>query len=532
VLGRVVVEDVYHPITNDLVVEAGQILDESVGERLDDAVKHGLEKIRIRSVLTCDAKRGVCGMCYGRNLATGAAVNLGEAVGVIAAQSIGEPGTQLTLRTFHIGGTASHIVVQSKIQAKTGGLVRFQDVETVDLIPPEGTEMPVGIKVVVGHRGEIEVLDPETSRVRQRYNPPYGAQVFVSDHETVIEGQTLFEWDTYNKPVITEKAGKAQFVDIREKITVRDEVDENTGLKLQVIMEDRNKELHPAVDVLDERGKMVAHYPLPTGSRLQVHDGQQVVAGQSLVKIRRESSKTRDITGGLPRVSELFEARRPRDAAVVSEIDGRVELVSVARFARSTPGGRDRRGRGIRCRKVPPARRSLRAPATPHQGRSTARHPAHQGHRGGAGYLVNETRSLLAEACIDDKHIEVIVRRCRRRVRVEIRRHHVPGGEQVDRIILADENERARSEGPTPTRTSRWFLASQGLALDSRSSRRRPSGDDPVLTGLPSRGPRTTRGPQGERDHRTPDPRRNGHRRTVTEAGIRLQVQERFRRWR
>jgi 2-keto-4-pentenoate hydratase/2-oxohepta-3-ene-1,7-dioic acid hydratase in catechol pathway len=211
-------------------------------------------------------------MCYGRNLATGSAVNLGEAVGVIAAQSIGEPGTQLTLRTFHIGGTASHIVVQSKIQAKTGGLVRFQEVETVDFIPPEGTVSPVGIKVVVGHRGEIEVLDPETSRVRQRYNPPYGAQVFVSDHETVIEGQTLFEWDTYNKPVITEKAGTAQFVDIREKITVRDEVDENTGLKLQVIMEDRNKELHPAIDILDQRGKMVAHYPLPTGSRLQVHD--------------------------------------------------------------------------------------------------------------------------------------------------------------------------------------------------------------------------------------------------------------------
>ena len=478
VLGRVVVEDVYHPITTELVVEAGQLLDESVGERLDDATKHGLEKIRIRSVLTCDAKRGVCGMCYGRNLANGQPVNLGEAVGVIAAQSIGEPGTQLTLRTFHIGGTASHIVVQSKIQAKTGGVVRFIDVETVDYLPPEGTVAPVGIKVVVGHRGEIEVVDPETARVRQRYNPPYGAQVFVSDHETVIEGQTLFEWDTYNKPVITEKAGVAQFVDIREKITVRDEVDEVTGLKLQVIMEDRNKELHPAIDILDDKNKTIAHYPLPTGSRLQMHDGQRVVAGQALVKIRRETSKTRDITGGLPRVSELFEARRPKDAAVVSEIDGRVELGGVSRGLRkvavrgdsgegkeySVPQGRHlhvQEGSFVRA-----GERLTEGPINPHDILRI------KGIEEVQEYLVNEIQEVyrLQGVRIDDKHIEVIVRQMLQKVRVED-----PGdttfleGEQVDRIVLADENERARTEGLTPATYQPLLLGITKASLSTQS---------------------------------------------------------------
>ncbi|HEV8480090.1 MAG TPA: DNA-directed RNA polymerase subunit beta' [Candidatus Eisenbacteria bacterium] len=478
VLGRVVVEDVYHPISNELVVEAGQILDESVGEHLDDAAKHGLEKIRIRSVLTCDAKRGVCGMCYGRNLANGRAVNLGEAVGVIAAQSIGEPGTQLTLRTFHIGGTASHIVVQSKIQAKTGGLVRFHDVETVDFLPPEGSEAPVGTKVVVGHRGEIEVLDPETQRVRQRYNPPYGAQVFVNDKENVIEGQTLFEWDTYNKPVITEKAGTVQFVDIREKITVRDEVDENTGLKLQVIMEDRNKELHPAIDILDAKGKVAAHYPLPTGSRLQVHDGQLAVAGQALVKIRRESSKTRDITGGLPRVSELFEARRPRDAAVVSEIDGRVELGGVSRGLRKVnvrgETGESReyqvpQGRHLHVQEssfVRAGERLTEGPINPHDILRI------KGIEEVQEYLVNEIQEVyrLQGVRIDDKHIEVIVRQMLQKVRVED-----PGdttfleGEQVDRIVLADENERARGEGLTPATYQPLLLGITKASLSTQS---------------------------------------------------------------
>jgi DNA-directed RNA polymerase subunit beta' len=478
VLGRVAAEDVFHPISNELIAEAGQSIDEVVCDRIEEGAKHGLDKMRIRSVLTCDARRGVCGKCYGRNLANGRPVNLGEAVGVIAAQSIGEPGTQLTLRTFHIGGTASHIIVQSKIQAKTGGLVRLTEVETVDYTPPESAHLPVGIRVVVGHRGEIELLEPETGRVRQRYNPPYGAHLFVLDGETVIEGQTLFEWDTYNKPVISERSGLVQFVDIRDKITVRDEVDENTGLKLQVIMDDRNKELHPAIDILDATGKRAAHYPLPTGSRLQVHDAQTVVAGQALVKIRRETSKTRDITGGLPRVSELFEARRPKDAATVSEIDGRVELGGVSRGLRKlavkSEAGEVReylvpQGRHLHVQEgsfVRAGERLTEGPINPHDILRI------KGIEEVQEYLVNEIQEVyrLQGVRIDDKHIEVIVRQMLQKVRVED-----PGdttfleGEQVDRGILAEENERARSEGLTPATFQPLLLGITKASLSTQS---------------------------------------------------------------
>ena len=477
-LGRVAAEDLYHPISNELVAEASQLIDEAVVERIEEASKHGLDKMRIRSVLTCDARRGVCGKCYGRNLANGRPVNLGEAVGVIAAQSIGEPGTQLTLRTFHIGGTASHIIVQSKIQAKTGGIMRLIEVETVDYLPPEGIEAPVGMRVVVGHRGEIELAEPETGRVRQRYNPPYGAHLFVSDGESVIEGQTLFEWDTYNKPVIGEKKGFVQFVDIRDKITVRDEVDENTGLKLRVIMDDRNKELHPAIDILDETGKRAARYPLPTGSRLQVHDGQAVVAGQALVKIRRETSKTRDITGGLPRVSELFEARRPKDASTVSEIDGRVELGGVSRGLRKvtvkSEGGDARdyqvpQGRHLHVQEgsfVRAGERLTEGPINPHDILRI------KGIEEVQEYLVNEIQEVyrLQGVRIDDKHIEVIVRQMLQKVRVED-----PGdtafleGEQVDRGILAEENERSRTEGLTPATFQPLLLGITKASLSTQS---------------------------------------------------------------
>jgi DNA-directed RNA polymerase subunit beta' len=478
VLGRVAAEDIYHPLSNEMLCEPGQLIDEAVTERIDEAARHGLDKTRIRSVLTCDSRRGVCARCYGRNLATGHMVNLGEAVGVIAAQSIGEPGTQLTLRTFHIGGTASHIVVQSKIQTKVGGVVRLHEVETVPYEPPATIEAPVGIHVVVGHRGEIELVDPETNKIRQRFNPPYGAHIFVQNEAVVSEGQTLFEWDPYSKPVISEVNGRVQFVDIREKITVRDEVDENTGLKLQVIMDDRNKELHPAIDILDEKGKRMAHYPLPTGSRLQVHDDQEVVAGQALVKIRRETTKTRDITGGLPRVSELFEARRPKDAATVSEIDGRVELGGVSRGLRkvnvTSDGGESReylvpQGRHLHVQEgayVRAGERLTEGPVNPHDILRI------KGIEEVQEYLVNEIQEVyrLQGVRIDDKHIEVIVRQMLQKVRVED-----PGdtvfleGEQVDRVILAAENEKARAEGMTPATFQPLLLGITKASLSTQS---------------------------------------------------------------
>src|SRR6185436_19929679 len=286
VLGRVAADDVVHPITNELIVENGEMIDEVVQKRIDEAAKAGLQKMRIRSVLTCDARRGVCAKCYGRNLATGRMVDLGEATGVIAAQSIGEPGTQLTLRTFHIGGVAGRIVEQSKIKAKAPGKVVFRDLETVERMS--------GQLVVVGHKGQMEIQSPD-GKARQRYSPPYGATLHVRDGVEVNPGSELFEWDTFNTPILTEKPGVVRFVDIKEKVTVRDEVDENTGLRLMVIIDDREKVLHPHVDIIGKGDRRVASYPLPTGARLLVRDGHEVTAGEALVKIRREISKTRDI---------------------------------------------------------------------------------------------------------------------------------------------------------------------------------------------------------------------------------------------
>jgi DNA-directed RNA polymerase subunit beta' len=469
VLGRVGVEDVIHPISNELIVETGVLIDEEIASRIDEASKSGLEKIRIRSVLTCDARRGVCAKCYGRNLATGRMVDLGEAAGVIAAQSIGEPGTQLTLRTFHIGGTASRIVEQSRIKAKSAGRVRFVGLDAV--------EYTAGRLVCVGHQGEIELVD-DNGRLRQRYNVPYGAHLVVRDGQAVEAEQDLFEWDTYNKPIVTKFAGVVRFVDIKERVTVRDEVDENSGLKLLVIMEDRNKELQPAIDVIDASGRKLDHYPLPTGARLEVRDGQGVVAGDPLVKIRREVSKTRDITGGLPRVAELFEARRPKDAAVVSEIDGRVEFGGVVRGMRKLivrgDAGDTReyqipQGKHLHVQEDSPVTagdRLTEGPINPHDILRI------KGIEEVQEYLVNEIQEVyrLQGVRIDDKHIEVIVRQMLQKVRTED-----PGdtsfleGEQVDRLLMLEENERARQEGQQPATFQPLLLGITKASLSTES---------------------------------------------------------------
>src|SRR6185369_113117 len=279
VLGRVVSEDVVHPITNEIIVEGGELIDEVVQKRIDEAAKAGLQKMRIRSVLTCDARRGVCAKCYGRNLATGRLVDLGEATGVIAAQSIGEPGTQLTLRTFHIGGTASRIVESSKSEAKDPGTVRFVEPETVKY---QGSARDAELWVCVSHGAEMEII--EGDRVKARFNVPYGAHLVVQDGQAVKRDELLFEWDLYNNPIVTQVSGLVRFVDVKEKGTGRDEVDDTTGLQLLAIMTDRNKELQPAIDNLDAQGHKLAHYPLPTGARLKVRDGQRVGAGEVLVK--------------------------------------------------------------------------------------------------------------------------------------------------------------------------------------------------------------------------------------------------------
>jgi DNA-directed RNA polymerase subunit beta' len=468
-LGRVAAEPAYHPISSETIVEAGTLIDEEIAARIDEAAKAGLDKMRIRSVLTCDSRRGVCAKCYGRNLATGRPVDLGEAVGVIAAQSIGEPGTQLTLRTFHIGGTASRIVEQSRVTTKESGTIHHVNLEVVDY--KDDTT------VCVGHSGELELHDKQ-GRTRQRYSVPYGAHLFVADGQEIGPEQVLFEWDLYNKPVVTERAGTVRFSDVKEKITVRDEVDDTTGLKLLVIMEDRNKELQPAIDILGAAGQKLAHYPLPTGARLEVRDGQPVIAGDVLVKIRREESRTRDITGGLPRVAELFEARRPKEFSIVSEIDGRVELGGVSRgmrklLVRSDDGDTREyqipQGKLRYVQEGSPVRagdRITEGPINPHDILKI------KGIEEVQEYLVNEIQEVyrLQGVRIDDKHIEVIVRQMLQKVRIDD-----PGnttfleGEHMDRLLVREENDRMVKEGQQPATFQPLLLGITKASLSTDS---------------------------------------------------------------
>jgi len=323
ILGRVTLYDVHDPETNELLASANQDISEEIAERIESA---GIEGIEIRTVLTCESKRGVCASCYGRNLASGKRVQLGEAVGVIAAQSIGEPGTQLTLRTFHVGGTASNIAAESQIVAKHEGLVEFENVRTVSQEGEDGTH-----QVVLGRSGELRVIEPTSQKVLYQQNIPYGSQLYVSAGDTVEKGARLVSWDPYNAVIISEFSGKIEFDAIIEGVTFREESDEQTGHKEKVIIETRDKTKNPTIKVVDLKGEVVRSYNIPVGAHVSVSDGQKIKEGAILVKIPRSTGKTRDITGGLPRVTELFEARNPSNPAVVTEIDGVVALGGVKR---------------------------------------------------------------------------------------------------------------------------------------------------------------------------------------------------------
>jgi len=322
ILGRTPLNDVVHPETDEVIVAANEDITEEIAEAIENA---GIEGVEIRSVLTCESKRGVCACCYGRNLASGKRVQLGEAVGVIAAQSIGEPGTQLTLRTFHVGGTASNIAAESSIIAKYDGKIEFENVRTVE---KEGEDGPY--QVVLGRSGEIKVVNDEKKVLYQQIIP-YGSNLFVKEGEKVEKGTKLVDWDPYNAVIISEFAGKVEFDAIIEGITFREESDEQTGHKEKVIIETRDKTKNPTIKVLDNKGEIIRSYNIPVGAHVSVSDGQKVKEGAVLVKIPRSTGKTRDITGGLPRVTELFEARNPSNPAVVTEIDGVVSLGGVKR---------------------------------------------------------------------------------------------------------------------------------------------------------------------------------------------------------
>ncbi len=442
ILGRVSVHDVTDPLTGDLIVEANQMIDEEKARQISET---SIELVEIRSVLTCEARRGVCSLCYGRNLGRGNLVEDGEAVGVIAAQSIGEPGTQLTLRTFHIGGTASRISAESTIQTKFAGKITFKNLRTVSFSDGDDTR-----EVVLSRQGEIAVLDPEDkSRELMSYVIPYGAEVLVKNRSKVAKSDVLASWDPYNSVILSEMAGVIRFQDIIEGTTYREESDEQTGHKEKVIIDSKERNLTPAI-LVESEGK-VREYPLPIRARIQVDEADAVSAGEILVKIPRQTAKTRDITGGLPRVTELFEARTPSDPAVVSEIDGVVSF-----------GGRKRGAQEVivtsrddsesRTYLVPLTKHLLvhendfvRAGEQLSDGQVSPQDILSiLGPKAVQEYLVNEVQEVyrLQGVTINDKHIETIVRQMMQKVRLAD-----PGdtnlleGDYIDRFLLEEIND-------------------------------------------------------------------------------------------
>jgi DNA-directed RNA polymerase subunit beta' len=468
ILGRVALEDVRDPINDSVLCGTGQEIDEERVRRIEDA---GIEKVRIRSVLTCDAEFGVCAKCYGRDLARGEMVNLGEAVGVIAAQSIGEPGTQLTMRTFHIGGTATRRVEASHSEAAAEGEVRYANLRTV-------TDRE-GRQIAMSRNGEIGVFD-SSGRERERHPVVYGAHVKIADGSAVRVGDTLLEWDPFANPILADVSGRVKFGDIVEGSTMQEQVDEFTGLSSKVIIESKDPELRPRISVKNEAGDTVARALLPVGANLGVVEGSEVAAGDVLAKMPRETTKTKDITGGLPRVAELFEARKPKDVAIVSEIEGTVSFGPDSRGKRRvivTPdgdGGEPReylipKGKHISVHendRVRAGEALMDGSSNPHDILKV------KGPEELAKYLVDEVQEVyrLQGVRINDKHIEVIVRQMLRRVRVkEVGDTDFLVGEQVEKQIFDHTNEQMLAEGKQPADAEALLLGITKASLSTES---------------------------------------------------------------
>jgi len=468
ILGRVALEDVFDPYSDNLVVEAGKEIGEAEAAAIDEA---GIESVDIRSVLTCEAKHGVCAACYGRNLSSMKMVHIGEAVGVIAAQSIGEPGTQLTLRTFHIGGTAARIAEQSQVESKYVGTIKFEGVRT--LKREDGTVM------VVSREGtsEVHILD-EKGRARSRLKLPYGAALSVTDGQEVKKGDIIFEWDPYTGVILAEKSGKIKFRDLVKDISYREAIDAQTGLIQSIVMETKDKTLFPTVLVQSVSGKTLASYRVPTDAQLQVADEQAVKAGEVLVKMPRVIAKSRDITGGLPRVAELFEARRPHDPAVISEIDGVVEFGRIIRGQQQVlaNGEHDE----VREYLVPHGKHMMvHAGDTVYAGDRFCEGPKDPhdildilGVYEAQRYLVNEIQEVyrLQGVRINDKHIEVIVRQMMQKVQIEaVGDTNFLEGERVDKLKFEEENARVIAEGGEAATSRPLLLGITRASLSTES---------------------------------------------------------------
>ena len=466
IIGRTSCETVKDPVTGKAVITSGQIADEEIAAALE---KVGLEQLKIRSALTCESKRGICAKCYGRNLATGLSVKLGEAVGIIAAQSIGEPGTQLTMRTFHVGGTASQTFKQPIIKAKNEGIVRFNDLKVV-----ESTDNNF---VVLNKNGTVSV-HARDGRELESYNIVIGSVIAIADGGLVKKGETFIQWDPYNVPIITERAGRIEFRDMIQGVTIRKEVDEATGVMGTVVIEHK-EDLHPQIVIVGEKKEVFASYSIPAGAHIEVKEAQKVPAGTRLARTPRKIAKTKDITGGLPRVAELFEARRPKDAAEIAKIDGVVDIGGTVRGKRrvivTDPDTGAEEEHLIPLSKhvivfkgdfVKKGQQLTEGPVVPHEVLDVCGPQELQEH------LLNEVQEVyrLQGVEINDKHIEIIVRQMLRKVKITD-----PGdtsllwGDQVDRLEFAAENERVIEKGGKPADASPVLLGITKASLETDS---------------------------------------------------------------
>jgi len=466
-IGRYSCDDISDPRSpKTKIVQANTEIDEIKAREIENS---GVEKVKIRSVLTCESKYGVCRNCYGRNLATGLQVKLGEAVGIIAAQSIGEPGTQLTMRTFHIGGTAASVFKQPQIKAKYDGVIRYNDLRLV--------ELEDGNNIVLNKNGSVSVI-ADDGRELENHNVVIGAVISVKDGTKVKKGETFVQWDPYNVPILSEKAGKVKFHDIIEGVTMKYEMDPTTQQEAMVIIEHK-EDLHPQIIIVDEKGEPAANYPIPSGAHIVVNEGDKIVAGTLMAKTPRKSAKTKDITGGLPRVAELFEARRPKDAAEISKIDGIVDfgpsvrgkrcivikdpataleeehLIPIGKHVIVFKGDFVRKGQQL-----------TEGPMDPHEILEVLGPHELQQH------LVNEVQEVyrLQGVTINDKHIEIIVRQMLRKVRIT-----EPGdsqflwGEQIDKIEFDNENQRVEKMGGKPSEAMPVLLGITKASLETES---------------------------------------------------------------
>ena len=419
ILGRVSVHDIQHPLTGEILVHAGEEITEDIAKKISDSP---IERVEIRSVLTCESKKGVCAKCYGRNLATNRLVQKGEAVGVIAAQSIGEPGTQLTLRTFHVGGIASNIAAVSNVTSRYDGILEIDELRTVDSIDETGKK----VMIVVGRLAEMRIIDPNTKIVLTTTNIPYGSKLYFNSGDTLKKGDVVCEWDPFNAVIVSEATGKVKFDNVIEGVTYKVESDEQTGLREKIIIESKDRTRVPSALILDEKGDVIRSYSLPMGAHLMVDEGQEIKSGDVFVKIPRAVGKAGDITGGLPRVTELFEARNPSNPAVVSEIDGEVNFGKVKRGNREI-SITSKTGQ-VKKYLVPLSKQILvqendyvRAGTPLSDGAITPSDIlAIKGPTAVQEYIVNEVQDVyrLQGVKINDKHFEVIVRQMMRKVMV------------------------------------------------------------------------------------------------------------------